>query len=173
MKLTGRLVEPPPGARKVPGFKLWMTEDGIPYGPYGKKATRARAGSRAATAFAIDEAGRGFHVSVAQMTARAWLPPKPPASHLVHLNGDVSDNRASNLAWVPNLTNGEKCRRWQERALAKMEADPGHPMHGTYTGYQAGCRCPRCANARRAQARIHETKKTIREMEGLCARTAR
>ena len=33
-------------------------------------------------------------------------------------------------------------------ALAELGADPGHPMHGTMTGYRYGCRCERCRAAR-------------------------
>ena len=34
------------------------------------------------------------------------------------------------------------------RRLAELRADPGHPMHGTMTGYRYGCRCERCRAAR-------------------------
>lgn len=164
MVLTGRLVEPPQGSRKVPKFKLWMTEDGTPYGPYGKKATRSESVSGVMTMTVTDEAGRGFHVSVAQMMALAWLPPKLPNSKLVHLDGDQANNAASNLAWVPNLTNSEKRRRWQQKTMSKMEGDPNHPMHGTRTGYQVGCRCQRCRAARKVDDRKRKVRGLIREL---------
>lgn len=33
--------------------------------------------------------------------------------------------------------------------LAEMQADPGHYRHGTEYGYRCGCRCTRCATAKR------------------------
>lgn len=170
MTLTGRLVEPPPGARKVQNFKLWMEEDGTPHGPYGPKATMTCGSSASPTMSATDEVGREFHVSVAQMVARAWLPPKPPKSKLVHLNGDPADNRASNLAWVPNKTNAQRCRSWKEKALAELKADPSHPRHGTMTGWRAGCKCQRCTAMGMAYRRILETRKTMREVERCLSR---
>ena len=122
---------------------------------------------------ATDEAGREFHVSVAQMMALAWLPPKPSRSKLAHLDGDQMNNSASNLSWVPNLTAAEKHRAWKERNLPKMAANPNDPRHGTRTGYAIGCRCRECRNAARLYTRELETRKTIREVEGLCARKAR
>lgn len=168
MVITGRLVEPPPSARKVPSFKLWMEEDGTPHGPYGPKKLKPNSRFNAPTIYARDDAGREFTVSVAQMVARAWLPPKPEGSKLVHLNGDLRDNRASNLAWVPNMTNGEKCRAYKDRNLPKLQADPNDPRHGTRTGYAIGCRCTRCRNAAMVYGRMLETRKTIKEVEG-CA----
>ncbi len=41
------------------------------------------------------------------------------------------------------------------RRLAEMRADPGHPLHGTTTGYNYGCRCERCRKARRDYHRRH------------------
>ena len=34
------------------------------------------------------------------------------------------------------------------RMLGEMERNPAHSKHGTLYGYQCGCRCPRCVDAR-------------------------
>ena len=170
MTLTGRLVEPPPGARKVPSFKLWVTEDGTAYGPYGKRAV---SDAPSPTLSAVDDTGREFSVSLAQMVARAWLPPKPPRSKLVHLDGNRRNNAASNLAWKENKTNAQRCADWKRNALSQLQRDPADPRHGTRTGWRAGCKCTRCRNAGAAYRRILETRKTIREMEELCRTIAR
>lgn len=162
---------PPDGARKVPGLKVWATEDGRVYGPYWELKTREGAnGSMCASA--TDDGGAQTQRSVAQMVAGAFLPPKPPQSHLVHLNGDLSDNRAANLAWEANATWAEKQRRWARGELERILGDSNHPHHGTMTGYQAGCRCQKCRNAKRLQKRRLATAQTIREVEGLCRTTA-
>ena len=98
MVFRSRIVDPPPGSRKVPRFKLWLTADGTPYGPYGRKSARtSNKASKALTISATDEAGREFNVSLAQMMALAWLPPRPPNAKLVHLDGDLANNAAANL----------------------------------------------------------------------------
>ena len=163
--MVTRWVEPPEGARKVPNFRLWAERDGTMHGPYGPKKLRTNANSAAINVSAVDDAGREFNVSVAQMVARAWLPPRPPNSKLVHLDGDQSNNSAANLAWAPKQTNGEKCQRWKARYLPSLQADPHDPRHGTRTGYAIGCRCKECRNAAMIYARTLETKKTIKKVE--------
>lgn len=170
MTLTGRLVDPPPGARKVPGHKLWLTRDGTPYGPYGMKSP---GDGRSPTVNTVDDRGRERKMSLAQVMAMTWLPPKPPGSKLAHLDGNPANNRASNLAWVPKLTNREKREAWKGRALPKMLADRSDPRHGTRTGYAIGCRCTECRNAARVYEMTLATRKTIRELEDLCRRRAR
>lgn len=153
----------------MPRFKLWMTEDGIPHGPYGKKATRACNGSVVLSA--TDEANIEHHVSLAQMMALAWLPPRPPNSKLVHLDGDMANNSASNLSWAPKKTHAQRHADWKRKLAAQLARDPNHPRHGTMTGWRAGCKCTECANAGKAYWRRLETMKTIREVERICGRT--
>ena len=164
---TGRLVEPPPSARKVPSFKLWAEPDGTLHGPYGPKKVRA---AGAPTVNAVDATGREFHVSVAQMVARAWLPPRPPGSKLVHLDGDPLNNAASNLAWEPNLTSSERSGRSRAKVRSELAGSPMDPRHGTRSGYQAGCRCARCRAWKRLYACKLETRKAIREVERVCGK---
>ena len=153
----------------MPNFQLWIEEDGTAHGPYGKKRMRCSSKtSKALTMWATDDAGQGFTVSVAQMVARAWLPPRPPNAKLVHLDGDLQNNAASNLAWVAKVSCAEKHRRYCARSLPKLQADPDDPRHGTRTGYAIGCRCRACRNAAMVHRRILITEKTIREAEALC-----
>jgi hypothetical protein len=165
-------IAPPADARKVPGLKAWVTEEGRVNGPYWELKQEAGT-NRSMCVTVADDHGRQRKRSVAQMVASVYLPPKPPDSHLVHLNGDLSDNRAANLAWAANLTWAEKQRRWARNELERIRDDPDHPHHGTMTGYQAGCRCQRCRNAKRLQKRRVATIHTIREVERICGTTAR
>lgn len=52
------------------------------------------------------------------------------------------------------------CKR---RRLAKMRDDPGDPLHGTTTGYDYGCRCERCASAKRRAVYRWRFKQRARE----------
>lgn len=48
------------------------------------------------------------------------------------------------------------------RLLDDMREDPGHPRHGTYRGYSAGCRCDRCrAEGSRVNRAQRERKKAL------------
>ena len=49
------------------------------------------------------------------------------------------------------------------RALARMEADPSDPHHGTPTGYNYGCRCDRCREAKRATYMTEEYRARARQ----------
>lgn len=51
----------------------------------------------------------------------------------------------------------------KERRLAKMRDDPGDPLHGTPTGYNYGCRCERCASAKRRAVYRWRFKRRARE----------
>ena len=56
----------------------------------------------------------------------------------------------------------EACK---SRRLAKMAEDPGDELHGTPTGYNYGCRCDRCREAKTASVRWYRLRK--RAGEGL------
>lgn len=45
---------------------------------------------------------------------------------------------------------------------AALACDPGHPSHGKTTGYEAGCRCERCVNARRIADKKTQTRRVLR-----------
>lgn len=162
--MTGRRAAPPPGARKVEGLKVWVTESGEAWGPYGRLTEQVMQSS--AYVGVMRETGEGTTRSLALLVAEAWLPPKPAGSKLVHLNGRGLDNRASNLAWAPVQTQAQYYGNWKRRLMAAMAADPGHPQHGTHNGYKAGCRCTRCRNAQRLAFQRFLTRRLIREVEG-------
>lgn len=51
------------------------------------------------------------------------------------------------------------------RALARMRADPDDPHHGTPTGYNYGCRCERCREAKRATYTTEEYRARRRHLD--------
>lgn len=173
--MTGTKAAPPPSARKVPGLKCWMTEDGTPYGATGEPQSNRvhrRHGSHYTTV-TMDEPQGGKKrrtMSIAQMMAQTWMPPKPPGTRLAHLDGDLSNNAASNLAWVQVYTSKQIKERQYAKALAQMRADPCDRRHGTKFGYTAGCRCPACTRAVRVAKVMTETRKAIREVERICGK---
>lgn len=54
----------------------------------------------------------------------------------------------------------EACKR---RRLATMSEDPSDALHGTATGYNYGCRCERCAAAKRRAVYRWRFKQRARE----------
>ena len=54
----------------------------------------------------------------------------------------------------------EACKR---RRFAKMSEDPSDALHGTATGYNYGCRCERCAAAKRRAVYRWRFEKRARE----------
>ena len=167
--MTGKRVGPPPSARKVPGLKVWMTEDGRAFGPYWELKAKFQKGNAVCVGCRTED-GRDVGRGVAKLMAQTWMPPKPPDSKLVHLDGDWSNNAAANLAWAPKKTNNERVRGWKSRTRAAMEADPNHPFHGKMSGWRAGCPCDACRNVGMLYRRRLDTRKTIEEVEE-CART--
>lgn len=160
-------VEPPPAARKVPGLKLWVTEDGQPFGPYGPKKVKVVKGSPAVTV-TTDE-GRKSMMTLAKAVARTWVEPFSGRS-LAFQDGDRANVAASNVEWIQ--TRKDRQRRWEIRMALEMEKDPRHPLHGTPTGYNIGCRCGKCKAAEKLEHMRRVTRKTIREVEALCGTTA-
>lgn len=159
--MTGRREGPPPGSRKVPGLKLWMTEQGEPYGPKGPLAVTTL--KEHAHMSVTRDSGSHTSTTVAKAMAETWLQPKPPESRIVHLDGDKTNNAAANLAWKAFDTQADMRRRWERKTLKEME-DPGHPKHGTVTGYKAGCRCERCTRASRIANAAYDVNKTLKQM---------
>ena len=147
--------------------------DGTPYGATGEPQTyRAhRRHSAHYTTVTMDEPQGGKKrrtMSIARMMAQTWMPPQPPGTKLVHLDGDLSNNAASNLAWAPIDTEKRIRERQYAKALAEMVADPGDRRHGTKYGYTAGCRCPACTRAARVAKCMTRTRKAIKEVERAC-----
>lgn len=164
---------PPRGARKVPGFDVWMTEAGEPFRGDGRPiAVSVNRGGLQANC-PKDSGGRTTK-SLATLMSSTWMPPRPEGCHVVHLDGDALNYDASNLAWAPPKSLAELRRRWAARKLAEMSADPGHPAHGTRLGYNAGCRCELCRRRMRVLNREKQTMKRIEEierMEGLWSKS--
>jgi hypothetical protein len=89
--------------RIIPGFPDYEVSD---HGLIGKIST-GRLMSTSQTQFGhikvslINDTGR-HSVSVARLVASAHVPaPRPRCDAVILLNGDLSDVRASNLAWRP------------------------------------------------------------------------
>ncbi|SDQ83102.1 NUMOD4 motif-containing protein [Curtobacterium sp. UNCCL20] len=61
-----------------------------------------------------------------------------------HLDGDQRNNRASNLAWGTHAMNTADAQRHGTIPTAQ---------HGSYTRYQAGCRCADCTAANTQRSR--------------------
>ena len=158
-------MEPPESARKVPGMKVWVTEDGTPYGHYGRLSAKAKPTFQVTC---TTDGGQSSNRSLAQMVAEAWLGPCPAGHHLTWRDGDKLNCAASNLAWEPNLTNLQKHHRWKAKNFPKVLADPNHKLHGTRSGYRAGCRCERCRAWRKLYTRDLETRKLIEEVKDIC-----
>lgn len=67
--------------------------------------------------------------------------------------------------YVPgNQRHKESERAWRRRALAEMEKDPSHRLHGKASGYKAGCRCERCRNANLVLIEQSKLRKALKEM---------
>lgn len=54
-----------------------------------------------------------------QIVARAWVPNPNNYKHVKHINGDVTDNRACNLIWVPNAERKPRAKETKPRTLSK------------------------------------------------------
>lgn len=64
----------------------------------------------------------------------------------------------------PSRANLKRIRaRCIARALARTKADPDDPHHGTATGYNYGCRCERCREAKRATYTTDEYRARARQ----------
>lgn len=105
------------------------------------------------------------------MMQETWMPPRPEGAHAVHLDGDTTNNAAPNLAWAHRKPRRAYVEAWAERKLSEM-ADPGHPDHGTRTGYDAGCRCERCRRRMRLEHRAYQTRLAIARLEDACRTTS-
>ena len=55
-------------------------------------------------------------------------------------------------------------RACKERRLAKMRDEPADPLHGTPTGYNYGCLCARCCEAKRRAVYRWRFKRKVREI---------
>lgn len=46
-----------------------------------------------------------------------------------------------------------------------LKADPLHPSHGKLSGYEVGCRCAKCFNARKVFDKKRQLRRTLKELE--------
>lgn len=57
------------------------------------------------------------------------------------------------------MANAEQRQAYNDRLLEELQADPGHPRHGSTTAYRAGCRCRPCTDVHASDARDRSYKR--------------
>lgn len=55
-------------------------------------------------------------------------------------------------------------RRTAPCTYGNLKADASHPSHGKLSGYEAGCRCRRCRNARKVFDKKCQLRRTLRRL---------
>lgn len=67
--------------------------------------------------------GKGREVCVHQLVAKAFLPPCPPGWVPYHINSIITDNWASNIAYISRRELGLKTGSWSnKKAVAKIDS---------------------------------------------------
>ena len=80
--------------------------------------------SRGMPVVEITRAGKRRHRSPAILVAKAFLPRPGPLTRLVHVNGNIWDNRTANLAWIPTREARNIEKRVAARAFKATVGDP-------------------------------------------------
>lgn len=95
----------PAEVRPVPGYRLWVTAEGDVYGPKGRR--KAHPDRDRYLSVSVRRPGHALparlrvHVAV----LLAWIGPAPAGMEGRHLDGDLSNNAASNLCWSTHQVN--------------------------------------------------------------------
>lgn len=92
--------------RPVPGWpSIAVSAAGAVYGPRGLR--KVHPGTNGYLYVTVRRPGRPrpAKLRVHHAVLLAWVGPKPDGQEGRHLNGDLSDNRASNLAWSIHVVN--------------------------------------------------------------------
>lgn len=156
--MTGKREGPQQGwPRKVPGTKhMTCTEDGVLITKCGKPAkvftTPMKDGryvSKPRATF-TGEDGKRHTMTVEKLVeaARTGIAPK--------------------MGWGKYRPNNNAHRKrekaWRRRTLEAMRRDPAHRLHGSASGYKAGCRCERCRNAKKVLIEQVKLRNDLRAM---------
>jgi hypothetical protein len=121
-----------------PGYEV--TSDGRVFSTasnwrgYGRRELEQHQNSHGYPSVRMIVAGKRKRMLVHSMVAQAFLPPRPTPEHEVrHLDGDMTNNHASNLAWGTRKENAADRERhgrtargarngWSREARAAKEA---------------------------------------------------
>ena len=152
--------------RPVPGFdRIFAGDDGNLYRRLEGHKLRGRNRFRYVTLRTPD--GGKEERPIAAYIAMAWLglSPEKRGARFEARNGDASDATPGNIVVIERAryTKAETSARSREKRSADMEADPEDPRHGTFTGYNCGCKCERCRALGSVVHRRNELRKTMRE----------
>lgn len=140
--------------RKISGYggKYGVTEDGVVI--RDGHALSAQGGRYVNLSWR----GKVERVDVAYLVARAWVPNPQGRAYVVHRDGDLRNNRASNLKWSETQS---VVRRWRKDGRRVLQFDLSGSLVGAFgsaieaeekTGVARSliCRCLR-GEARRAK----------------------
>jgi hypothetical protein len=86
---------------------------------------------------------------VHRLVAEHFIPNDAGLPLVRHLEGDVDDNRVTELAWGDSAMNHADAQRHGTAPTA---------LHGTKSRYSAGCRCLPCTKAASAERRVYRER---------------
>jgi hypothetical protein len=91
--------------RKVPGTNLAVSAAGEVFGPRGRRKVQPREGGYLAVTFRRPGQALPAKLSVHHAVLLAWVGPRPEGMEGRHIDGDITNNAASNLAWSTHVEN--------------------------------------------------------------------